>query len=286
MMLKRRIAAAVIVKDGIAVQSIAFSRYLPVGRPEVAVEFLSQWGVDEIVLLDISATREGRVVSPELVKRVAARCLVPLAVGGGIGSVEDIDGLLQAGADKVCVNRALSRTPEFVTAAAQKFGNQCIVASIDVRAGKVHDHLSSSAVNLGPLAFARRAEALGAGEILLNAVDRDGQRNGFDLDLNAEVSAGLTIPVIALGGAGRPTDFQEVFQRTQVRAACAANFFHYSEHSVIRLKAELVNNDLAVRLETSATYREASCDGEGRLLKKADQELERLLYIRIEKETI
>jgi cyclase len=284
--LKRRIAAAVIVKDGIAVQSIDFRRYLPVGRPEIAVEFLSQWGVDEIILLDISATREGRVVSPELVKRVAARCLVPLAVGGGIGTVEDIDGLLQAGADKVCINRALVRTPDFVTAAAQKFGNQCIVASIDVRGGKVHDYLGETTTKLDPLDLARRAEALGAGEILLNAVDRDGQRNGFDIELCSQISAGLTIPVIALGGAGRPAHFQDLLRRTQVRAACAANFFHYSEHSVIRLKSELVGSDLNVRLETSATYREASSDAEGRLLKKPDEELERLLYIRIEKEII
>jgi len=285
-MLKRRIAAAVIVQDGIAVQSVGFQRYLPVGRPEIAVEFLSHWGADEIVLLDISASRQGRVVSPELVKRVAARCLVPLAIGGGIGSVEDIDRLLQAGADKVCINRALFQAPDFVTAAAQKFGNQCVVASIDVQGGEVYDYLSASTAGLDPLTFARRAESLGAGEILLNAVERDGRRGGFDVDLNAVVSAGLTIPVIALGGAGTPGHFREVFQRTNVRAACAANFFHHSEHSIIRLKAALLNDGPAVRLETGATYAEAACDGEGRLLKKSDDELERLLYIRIEKEII
>jgi len=285
-MLKRRIAAAVIVKDGIVVQSIGFQRYLPVGRPEIAVEFLSHWGADEIILLDISATRQRRVVSPELVKRVAARCLVPLAVGGGIGAVEDIERLLQAGADKVCINRALFQAPEFVTAAAQKFGNQCVVASIDVAGGMVYDYLKASTGGLDPLTFARRVESLGAGEILLNAVERDGQRGGFDVELNAVVSAGLTIPVIALGGAGTPGHFKEVFERTNVRAACAANFFHYSEHSIIRLKAALLNDGPAVRLETSATYEDASSDGEGRLIKKSDDELERLLYIRIEKEII
>lgn len=285
-MLKRRIAAAVIVKDGIAVQSIGFQRYLPVGRPEIAVEFLSHWGADEIVLLDISATRQRRVVAPELVKRVAVRCLVPLAVGGGIGCVEDIDRLLQAGADKVCMNRALFQAPDFVTTAAHKFGDQCVVASIDVSGGKVYDYLTASAGGVDPLTFARRAESLGAGEILLNAVDRDGRRGGFDVALNATVSAGLRIPVIALGGAGTPEHFREVFQRTNVRAACAANFFHYSEHSIIRLKAELLKDGPAVRLETSATYGDATCDAEGRLLKKPDEELERLLYIRIEKEII
>jgi cyclase len=217
---------------------------------------------------------------------VSARCLVPLAVGGGIGSVEDIDRLLQAGADKVCVNRALLQAPELVAAAAQKFGNQCVVASIDVSGGEVHDYLKGSTGGLDPLAFARRAEGLGAGEILLNAVARDGRRGGFDIELNAAVSAGLTIPVIALGGAGTPEHFREVFQRTNVRAACAANFFHYSEHSIIRLKAELLNDGPTVRLETSATYGGATSDGEGRLLKKSDDELERLLYIRIEKEII
>ena len=181
---------------------------------------------------------------------------------------------------------ALFQAPDFVTAAAQKFGNQCVVASIDVAGGKVYDYPTASAGNLDPLVVARRAESLGAGEILLNAVERDGRRGGFDIDLNAVVSAGLTIPVIALGGAGTPVHFKQVFERTNVRAACAANFFHYSEHSIIRLKAALLNDGPAVRLETSATYGDASCDDEGRLLKKSDDELERLLYIRIEKEII
>jgi cyclase len=285
-MLKRRIAAAVVVKDGLAVQSLGFDRYLPVGRPEIAVEFLSQWGADEIVLLDITATREKRVVSTELIKRVSARCLVPLAVGGGITSVEDIDGLLQAGADKVCVNQALFADGGFITAAARKFGNQCIIASIDVRGGRVFDHLAGRPTELEPLALARRAEALGAGEILLNVVDRDGARSGFDIGLNAAVSAGVTIPVIALGGAGQPAHFEELLRKTGVQAACAANFFHYSEHSIIRLKAELVKKGLLVRLETSATYAEGASDAEGRLLKKSDETLEHLLYVRIEKEII
>jgi cyclase len=289
-MLRRRVVAALVVREGIVVQSLGFSRFLPVGRPEIAAEFLNQWGVDEILLVDISATRNATTISAELVRRVSRACFVPLTVGGGIRRVEDIDALLQAGADKVSLNRVIHERPELVTTAARKFGDQCIVASLDVKSDgggpRIYDYLTGRCRHQDPVELARHVQGLGAGEILLNAVDRDGAGKGFDVAMNAAVSAAVTIPVIAMGGAGHPAHFPEVFDRTGVRAACAGNFFHYTEHSVVTTKAELVRRGQRVRLETKATYADAEFDPAGRLSKKPDDVLERLLYVRIEKEVI
>lgn len=292
-MLKRRIAAALLVKDGWVVQSMGFHRYLPVGRPEIAASYLNQWGVDEIILLDLSATRRGEVICDKMVRRVSETCLVPLAVGGGIQRIEHIDRLLQAGADKVCLNQLLMREPELVTSAALKFGNQCIVASLDViaEAGApsgyaVYDYLAARSRGIDVLAQAQRLEALGAGELLLNAVGRDGTGQGFEVELYRRLASQVGIPVIALGGAGSLDHFAELFDHSQVRAACAGNFFHYTEHSVITTKAHLKRLGHTVRLETQADYRDAAFDQSGRLEKKPEDFLERLLYVRIEPEVI
>jgi cyclase len=264
-----------------------------VGRPEIAVEFLNQWGIDEIIMIDISARRAGLVISPELVKRASASCLVPLTVGGGIGRLADIDALLQAGADKVCMNRVLRDDPAFVTEAARKFGNQCIVASVDALAEpgrdgafRVYDYLGGGTAGADLGGWLAEAEARGAGEVLLNAVHRDGSREGFDIALIRAASARLTIPVIALGGAGHVSHFKQALRDTTAQAVCAANFFHYMEHSVIATKAALVRDKIAVRLETKATYADAALDAAGRLAKRPDDVLEHLLYVRIEKEII
>ncbi len=288
-MLKKRIAATVVVRDGIVVQSINFNRYLPVGKPPIALEFLNSWGIDEIVLLDITASKGGCMPDYDMVKQASAKSYVPLTVGGGIRSIEHIRELMHCGADKVSFNQAAIQNPELISKAASVFGNQCVVVSIDALhtpAGyKVYDYLEKKTLDFSPAKFAVSMERLGAGEILINSVDRDGSYKGYDLELINSVCEGVTVPVIAAGGAKNATDFVNVLGQTEVRAASAANFFHFTEHSVNTTKAHIVKT-LDVRLETHADYNENDFDKDGRLLKKADKVLEDMLFIKIEKEEI
>jgi cyclase len=288
-MLKKRIIATLVVRDGILVQSMTFNRYLPVGKPDIAVEFLNQWGIDEIILLDISATRDGRGPDYAMVRSVATHCRVPLTVGGGIGKIEHISELMHCGADKVALNNATLHHPALLSAAARLFGDQCIVASVDALltdAGhRVYNYLEHATQHQTPMEFASQLQMLGAGEILINSVDRDGSYRGFDLALIADVCAAVTIPVICCGGAGLAQHFSEVFEQTRVSGAAAANFFHFTEHSVTATKAQ-ISKTIPLRHETNFDYKCSRFDVDGRLLKKEDRELEDLLFIRIEKEVI
>ena len=288
-MLKKRIIATLVVRDGIVVQSMTFNRYLPVGKPDIAVEFLNEWGIDEIILLDISATRDGRGPDYAMVRSVASHCRVPLTVGGGIGQIEHISELMHCGADKVAFNHATLHHPALLTAAARLFGDQCIVASVDALltdAGhRVYNYREHATQQQTPMEFASQLQRLGAGEILINSVDRDGSYLGFDLALIADVCAAVTIPVICCGGAGRAQHFSDAFQQTRVSGAAAANFFHFTEHSVTATKAQ-ISQIIPVRHETYFNYKCSRFDVDGRLLKKEDRELEDLLFVRIEKEII
>jgi cyclase len=288
-MLKRRIAATLVVKDGIVVQSIGFQRYLPVGKPAIAVEFLNQWGVDEIILLDISAGRKGQAPDYAMVRRASTHCRVPLTVGGGISQIDHIKELMHCGADRVSFNQAAICQPELLTEAAHMFGDQCVVASIDALltdvGHRIYDYHRREVLDRTPGELASLLQKLGAGEILINSVDRDGSYRGFDLELIGSVCEAVGVPVTCSGGAGSAEHFVEVFQRTRVSAAAAANFFHFTEHSVTTTKA-LVNRHIPVRHETHANYDGSPFDDVGRLLKKDDRELEDLLFVRIEKEVI
>lgn len=287
-MLKKRVVAVVVVKDGLVVQSLGFKRYLPVGRPAVAIEFLSRWGADEIVLLDISASRRGNGPDFDSVRRAAEKCRVPLAVGGGITNIRHIGELIRWGADKVCINHALFEHFDLVPEAAAVFGSQCIIASLDVckqDSYRIYDHVGGGLRAEDPILFAQRLQEAGAGEILVNCVDRDGARQGFDIDFLANIAGALSIPVIGCGGAGHAKHFSEVFYRTGVSGAAAANMFHYTEHSVIQVKAQ-VGANAAIRNEAAAQYRDNPFGVDGRLAKKDDEVLEDMRFIRIEKEVI
>jgi cyclase len=287
--LKKRIAASLVVKDGIVVQSINFRKYLPVGKPAIAIEFLNQWGIDEIILTDISATKNKRPPDFSMVRNSTQKCYVPLAVGGGIASVEHIKELMHCGADKISLNQSAIYNPKLITEAAHVFGNQCIVISIDAiktnEGYKVYDYITSRAIDISPDEFAKRAEEMGAGEILINSVDRDGSYLGYDIDLINSICNVVKVPVICCGGAKNPNDFIDVFQKTTVSAASAGNFFHFTEHSVNITKA-IVSKKIDVRLETFADYKDSSFDQELRIEKKDDKVLEEMLFIRIEKEVI
>ena len=289
-MLKKRIAATLLVKNGIVVQSLGFHRYMPVGKPAIAMEFLDDWGVDEIILLDITATKEGRAPDYAMVRDGSANCRVPLTIGGGITSTEHVLDLMHSGADKVSFNQAAIHQPSLLTEVAKLFGNQCVVASIDaVRVDEkywVYDYLQRKALEIKVDEFARQLQDRGAGEIFINSVDRDGSKSGFDLELINDLSAAVTVPVIACGGAGNPQHFLDVLVNTQASAAAAANFFHFTEHSVTTTKALLARGGQSIRHETHARYEKSCFDKFGRLLKKDEAELEELLYHRLEKEII
>ena len=288
-MLKKRVAATLVVKDGIVVQSINFKKYLPVGRPDIAIEFLNQWGIDEIILLDISASRNNSEPDFKMVKKAAKKCYVPLTVGGGIKNIEHIRELMHCGADKISLNHSALYQPQLITEAAHVFGDQCVVVSIDAvntdDSYRVYDHVAKKNLEFTPADFAKKVIEYGAGEILINAVHKDGSYSGFDIELINSVCAVASVPVICCGGAKNAADFIKVLGETKVSAASAANFFHFTEHS-INITKSIISQQLPVRVETHATYNESSFDEQFRITKKTDKELEEMLSIRIEKEII
>lgn len=288
-MLKKRIAANLVVKDGIVVQSINFKKYLPVGKPAIAIEFLNQWGIDEIILTDISASKNKSEPNYQMVKQASTKCYVPLTVGGGITQIDQINELMHCGADKISLNQSAIKNSSLITNAAKIFGNQCIVVSIDAvlenNTYKVFDYINNKIINESPVQLAKRAEDLGAGEILINSVDRDGSYQGYDIELINSICEMVKIPVICCGGAKNAFDFIEVLSKTKASAASAANFFHFTEHSVNITKAN-ISKHINVRLDTFANYQDNTFDDSFRLKKKSDAELEKMLFIKIEKEVI
>lgn len=290
-MLKKRILACLLVQGGIVVQSVGFAKRLPVGRPEIAAAFLDAWGVDEILLLKVDARGPGDILDPELVRRVAGSCFAPLTAGGGIGSAEDARALVRAGADKVVLNSGAHAAPELVGRIAQVFGSQCVVAALDARRmadgrAQVFRESAQRPTGLAPADWAARLEALGAGEILVQAADRDGAGQGYDLELIREVAGAVSVPVIACGGAGHPRHLAEVLRLGGAAAACAANYFHFTEHSVAVCKAYLQAQGVDVRLGPGDEHAKAGFDAAGRMAKLADAELAALRFQHHPKEVI
>ncbi len=244
------------------VQSRAFSRYQNLGNPVTAVKRLSEWAADELIYIDISHDNvydfrrddqgyRNRNSIFEIIQDVSEVCHMPIALGGKIRSIEDIRARLSCGADKVTVNTKAIEDPNFIKEGAEEFGSQCIVVSIDVKLvdGKyvVMTNGGKDATPHDPLDWARKVEDCGAGEILLNSVDRDGARNGYDIDLIASVADAVKIPVIALGGVGEWSHFEEALLKTNVDAVAAANIFHYTDQSVYLAKKHLYEKGFNVR---------------------------------------
>lgn len=288
-MLKKRIAATVVVKDGIVVQSIGFQKYLPVGKPPITIEFLNNWGIDEIILLDITATAKGLQPNFEMIRQSSKKCFVPLTVGGGINNISDIENLMACGADKISINHHALNQPEIITRAAKLFGDQCVVASIDAirteNGYRVFNYLTRKILDREPAEYAKELANMGAGEILINSVDRDGSYLGFDIELIKMVCNKVFIPVICSGGAKNAFDFIKVFNQTNASAATASNFFHFSEHCVQITKA-ILNREINIRLKTQTNYLDAEFDKSLRLSKKQDHVLEDMLFVKIENEVI
>ena len=251
-MLAKRIIPCLDVKDGRVVKGVNFVGLRDAGDPVELAAHYSAMGADEIVFLDITATHEGRKTVVDMLRRTAERVFVPLAVGGGIRSVDDFTELLRAGADKISVNSAAVRDPELISRAAEKFGSQCVVVAID---GKRREDGSFEVVinggrvwtGLDVVEWAKKAESLGAGEILLTSMDADGTKAGFDIEMTKAVCDAVNIPVIASGGCGSLEHFAEAFTEAGADAALAASLFHYGELTVSQVKDYLRGRDIPVR---------------------------------------
>jgi len=250
-MLARRIIACLDVRDGRVVKGVNFSSLRQAGDP---VELASRYdadGIDELVVLDVTATLEGRRALTATISAIARQLFIPLTVGGGIRSFDDARGLVEAGADKVSINSAALQTPALITELARIYGSQAVIVAIDAkRAAASYEVRSRSGTTIersDAVVWAREAADRGAGEILLTSIDRDGTKAGFDCDLVAEVSDAVSVPVIASGGAGDPSHFADVFTRGRADAALAASIFHYSEHAVRDLKRYLADRGIPIR---------------------------------------
>lgn len=288
-MLKKRVIACLTILNNIVVQSIGFKKYLPIGKPEIAVEFLNDWGIDEIILIDIGATKYGYKPNLEMIKKVSKFNMVPLTVGGGISNIKDIENLMQCGADKICVNSLLNSNLSKINEVSMIFGRQSIVASIDIKEinGKkrAFNYLNQSILDYNYLEFAKNLEDIGVGEIFINSVDNDGKKQGYDLDLIGSFANAVKIPVIGCGGAGSPRHMLELLKETNVGGAVAGNFFHFYEHSV-NITKSIIGKQVKMRDDCSFHYKDLMFNNEGRLLKKSEDDLEKLLFIKHFKEKI
>jgi cyclase len=252
-MLTKRIIPCLDVKDGRVVKGVQFLGLRDAGDPVELAAFYDDEGADELVFLDISASHEGRKTMIDVVEQTAAKISIPFTVGGGISSIEQMKQILRAGADKVSLNTAALNDPSLIRRGAEHFGSQCIVVAIDAKWDEqandwyVYTHGGRNRIDKKALDWAREAEALGAGEILLTSMDADGEKTGFNLPLTRLISENVSIPVIASGGAGALKDFYPVFTEGKADAALAASIFHFKELSVEEVKSVLREQGVEVR---------------------------------------
>jgi imidazole glycerol-phosphate synthase subunit HisF len=251
-MLSKRIIACLDVRDGQVVKGVNFEGLRSAGDPAELAHRYNAEGIDELVILDVTATIEARRALADTIRAVARELFIPLAVGGGIRTEADAAAAIDAGADKISLNTAALAHPELVTALAQRYGSQAVVVAIDAKADAgrlaVYGRSGQASTDRDAVEWAREAESRGAGEILLTSIDRDGTRSGFDCAMTSAVSGAVSIPVIASGGAGTLDHFVEVFTAGRADAALAASIFHYSETSVRALKLHLRRHGIPVRL--------------------------------------
>ncbi len=255
-MLAKRIIPCLDVKDGRVVKGTNFLNLKDAGDPVEIAALYDGLGADELVFLDITASHENRNIILDVVRKTAEEVFMPLTVGGGIRTIDDIRRLLNAGADKVSINTAAVKDAEFVTKSARRFGSQCIVVAIDAKRVKgnndrtqweVFIHGGRTPTGLDVIQWAREVESRGAGEILLTSMDCDGTKDGYDVELNRTVSESLNIPIVASGGAGKLEHFYDVFTRGKADAALAASIFHYREITIHEVKEYLKKKGILVR---------------------------------------
>jgi cyclase len=250
--LKTRILPTLLFKDNGLVKGKQFHSDRPVGSALQAIKVYNRREVDELIFLDVNATHQGRPPDFALIDELADECFMPMTVGGGVSKVEHIGGLLTVGADKVCIGSAAFANPKLISEGARMYGRQCIVAAIDVRregdGWRVYSHCGARAADLEPVAWAQEVERLGAGEIVLTSIDRDGTMTGYDVEITRRVTAAVSIPVIASGGAGDFSHMADVLKVGGASAAAAASIFHFTERTPREAKVYLNERGFAMRL--------------------------------------
>jgi len=252
-MLAKRIIPCLDVMNGRVVKGINFVKLRDAGDPVENARIYENEGVDELIFLDITASHEKRDIIIDVVRDTAREIFMPFTVGGGIRKLEDIRSLLKAGADKVSINTAAVNNPSLVEKASRKFGRQCIVVAIDAKKNsnhkwEVYTHGGRVATGIDAVEWAKKVARLGAGEILLTSMDRDGTEDGYDIELTRQVVEAVDVPVIASGGAGNLEHFYEVFQEGKADAALAASVFHYKKFSIREIKEYLAKRNIPVRI--------------------------------------
>ena len=251
-MLAKRIIPCLDVKEGRVVKGVNFINLIDAGDPVEIAKGYSDLGADEVVFLDITASSDKRDIILDVVEKTAKVVFIPLTVGGGIRSIDDISRILNAGADKVSINSAAVHNPQLINEGAKKYGNQCIVVAIDAKWNgefyEVYINGGRTPTGKDAIMWAKECEERGAGEILLTSMDKDGTKSGFELKLTSLVSSAVSIPVIASGGAGKREDFKDVFKEGKADAALAASLFHFNILPIKELKEYLKDNNVEVRL--------------------------------------
>ena len=252
-MLKKRIIPTLLLKDGRMVKGKNFSQFRDTGNPVTAARVYNAQKADELVFLDICPTLESRQIVYHIIEEAASECFMPLTVGGGVTSCDDIRDFLDIGADKVAINSAAVRNPELIREGAEMFGDQCIVVSVDYKnrsdgTRRVYIDSGKTETDLDPWEHIQRCAALGAGEIMLTSIDHEGMMQGYDMDFIAMISKMIDVPLIANGGAGRLEDFKQVLTETRASAVAAGSIFHFTDQSPIKTRFFLSNSGVDVRV--------------------------------------
>lgn len=251
-MIAKRIVPCLDVRDGRVVKGVNFAGLQDVNDPVTLARFYNEQGADELVFYDITASAEERGLFTDILKGVASEVFIPLTVGGGINEVSDFERVLNCGADKVSVNSGAIRRPQLIEEGAKRYGSQCVVLSVDIRRVGDQWHVFAKGgredTGLEALDWIRQGEQLGAGELVINSMDTDGVKQGFDLELLQAVSEITALPIVASGGAGKSEDFIELFQLPKIEAGLAASIFHYGEVKIPDLKKQLMVADIPVRI--------------------------------------
>ena len=270
-MLKKRLIAVILIRDGLVVQSIGFNNYLPVGKIDIVIEFLEYWDVDEIVIIDIGATINKKTIDHHSIKNASKKCFLPISAGGGIKKINDVRNILVSGADKVILSSIVFRDDSFISRCSEKFGDQSVVVCLDIKQknnGKYECFIDSGNINtrISPIEFIKKNKSSGIGELLINSIDRDGSKKGYDIDLIKSIQDNSDVPIIALGGAGNFDHMNDVFKQTDISAVAAGNIFHFVEHSTAIAKAHLENSGISIRESYLLNYTNHIFDESSRVI--------------------
>lgn len=265
----KRVIASLIMKDGLLVQSINFKKFLPIGKPNFTIDLISRWDIDEIFLLNISRNRSVHKLENNFIKQFAKKCFVPLTIGGGVNSISYAKKIISNGADKILINSSSIENPKIINQLSKIFGSQCVVVGIDVKKinGSLYIFKNSGKVrtNLELNNWIKIIQEEGAGEILINCIDRDGLKSGFDLSVMNNIKNKIKIPVVLQGGAGNPHHVNNALRHKKLSGCAIGNMFHFTEHSTIITKSYLNRKKLKIRFDNLYNYKEKQFDQYGRV---------------------